>query len=317
MRYNISIFVILLIITLGGIFSLGCLDLGDVGIVPSDTITPSTTPTMVVPKIKSFLYQLQNLDINKVHDTDFDLVIMDYSKDGSDEKRYAKEEINKLKNAPVKKIVLAYLNIGEAEDYRYYFKDEWHDNPPSFLDEENPNWPGNYRVKYWEQEWQNIIYGDSDAYLDKIIDQGFDGVYLDKIDIYEDYEEERDTARSDMINFVIDIATYARKKNKNFYIVPQNAEELLDDEGYRNTVSGIGVEELFYNGGKLNTESYIIHRERYLDLIAKIKWVFVTEYVQDEEKIKDVHEKARKKGYIPYCTVYELDQLIINPPYED
>lgn len=33
------------------------------------------------------------------------------------------------------------------------------------------------------------IFGSEDSYLDKIIDQGFDGVYLDIIDAYEYYQE--------------------------------------------------------------------------------------------------------------------------------
>tara|TARA_Y100000782_G_C10186254_1_gene266778 strand:+ start:5809 stop:6066 length:258 start_codon:yes stop_codon:yes gene_type:complete len=59
---------------------------------------------------------------------------------------------------------------------------------PSFLAEENPDWEGNYNVKYWNTDWQNIIYGNNDAYVKKIIDTGFDGVYLDIIDAFEYFE---------------------------------------------------------------------------------------------------------------------------------
>ncbi|HEC89701.1 MAG TPA: hypothetical protein ENI44_03860, partial [Thermoplasmatales archaeon] len=53
---------------------------------------------------------------------------------------------------------------------------------------ENPNWPGCYKVKYWYPEWQSIIYGNNDSYLKKILDAGFDGVYLDVIDAFEYFE---------------------------------------------------------------------------------------------------------------------------------
>jgi cysteinyl-tRNA synthetase len=56
------------------------------------------------------------------------------------------------------------------------------------MDAENPDWPGNYKVKYWETDWQNIIYKNSDSYLNKILTAGFDGVYLDIIDAFEYYE---------------------------------------------------------------------------------------------------------------------------------
>ena len=80
------------------------------------------------------------------------------------------------------------MSIGEAEDYRYYWQSEWNSNPPSWLDNEDPNWPGNYFVQYWNESWQNIIFGSDESYLDKIINTGFDGVYLDIIDAFEYFE---------------------------------------------------------------------------------------------------------------------------------
>jgi len=56
------------------------------------------------------------------------------------------------------------------------------------LDAENPDWEGNYKVKYWNTGWQSIIYGNENAYLTKVVDANFDGVYLDIIDAFEYYE---------------------------------------------------------------------------------------------------------------------------------
>jgi len=49
--------------------------------------------------------------------------------------------------------------------------------------DENPDWPGNY--KYWNPDWQTVIYGN----LGKILAAGFDGVYLDLIDAFEIFEQ--------------------------------------------------------------------------------------------------------------------------------
>ncbi len=87
------------------------------------------------------------------------------------------------------RLLVSYMSIGEAEDYRYYWQTEWSSNPPSWLAGENPDWAGNYKVKYWEPNWQGIIYGNGESYLKKIIDSGFDGVYLDIIDAFEYFEE--------------------------------------------------------------------------------------------------------------------------------
>ncbi len=75
---------------------------------------------------------------------------IDYSRDGTNEKRYQREEIEKIKENGI--IPIAYVSIGEAENYRFYWKSEWDSVPPDWLGEENPEWHGNYAVKYWYKE---------------------------------------------------------------------------------------------------------------------------------------------------------------------
>jgi cysteinyl-tRNA synthetase len=96
----------------------------------------------------------------------------------------------KIKPAGGNRLVIAYLSIGEAEDYRFYWQQSWDSDPPSWLSSENPAWPGNYKVRYWDPGWQAIIYGGQDSYLDKILDAGFDGAYLDIIEAFEYFENE-------------------------------------------------------------------------------------------------------------------------------
>ncbi|MBM7558476.1 MJ1477/TM1410 family putative glycoside hydrolase [Marinitoga litoralis] len=228
-------------------------------------------------------------------------VILDYSKDGTDEKKFTHDDINKLKILDI--IPLAYLSIGEAEDYRYYWKDEWDENPPSWIDGENPNWPGNYKVKYWYDDWKNIIFD----YLDKIIAQGFMGVYLDLIDSYKFWAKngyDIEATASEMIKLVIEIAEYARKKNPIFLVVPQNGEDIIKydyDNKYIHTISGIGVESLFYKKTKKNSDEYINSR---LEYILKIKnngkFVLVTDYVYNP---KNPNEDIIK-DFINLCNIY-------------
>ncbi len=116
--------------------------------------------------------------------TNYDLLIIDAFFDDS---ALTPAEIAslKIKENGGARLVIAYMSIGEAEDYRYYWQPQWLDNPPSWLLDENHNWSGNYKVRYWDLDWQTIIYG----YLDKILSAGFNGVYLDLIDAYETFEK--------------------------------------------------------------------------------------------------------------------------------
>ncbi|SHG04609.1 cysteinyl-tRNA synthetase, unknown class [Flavobacterium segetis] len=146
-------------------------------------------------QVKNFLYLInptnyssKNSFINAVVTTNYDLLIMDlFFTDGTP---FTALEINQLKNKANggKRLVVSYMSIGEAEDYRYYWESGWSKNKPVWLDAENPAWPGNFKVRYWSSDWQNIIYSNENSYLKKILNAGFDGVYLDIIDAFEYYD---------------------------------------------------------------------------------------------------------------------------------
>jgi cysteinyl-tRNA synthetase len=146
-------------------------------------------------QIKNFLYLInpQNYAsktdfINAVTSTNYDLLIMDLYFDET--AVFNAGELTQLKNKANggKRLIISYMSIGEAEDYRYYWQSGWKTGNPSWLDDENPDWAGNYKIRYWEPEWQNIIFGNDNSYLKKIINAGFDGVYLDLIDAFEYFE---------------------------------------------------------------------------------------------------------------------------------
>lgn len=115
--------------------------------------------------------------------TDYDLLIIDLF--------YGANPLTAEEVAPLKRkagggqrLVYAYMSLGEAETYRYYWQQEWQERLPDWLAEANPDWQDNFKVKYWRPEWQAILYGSPDAYLDKIMAAGFDGAFLDVIDAY-------------------------------------------------------------------------------------------------------------------------------------
>ncbi len=280
--------------------------------------------------VNDFLYQLQKIDLTCIAETKFDLVVIDYSRDGSEEGRFSAQEIMGIKNSPGgPKIVIAYLSIGEAENYRWYWNDSWDadadgipdEGAPSWLGPANSEWPDNYKVKYWELGWKSIVY----SYLDKIIEADFDGVYLDIIDAYEYWGPggesglERDSAEQEMVDFVKEIANYTKiiKRKTNFLIFPQNGEKLSTHPDYVAVVSGIGREDVWYNGNIPQpsevTEEVLFYLDRFKE---KGKLVLVIDYVTQQELIDDFYSKAISKGYVPYATIRSLDTLIINPGHE-
>jgi cysteinyl-tRNA synthetase len=264
-------------------------------------------------RIHNFVYQLQNIDIKAIGKTKFDLAVIDYSADGSDATRFSKLQIESLQTDPVHpKRVLAYLSIGEAEDYRYYWQSSWKKSPPDFVGPVDPDWPGNYKVKFWDPAWQKIVF----EYEDKIIDAGFDGVYLDVIDAYEFWRDKgHANSEQEMVDFVRAIATHARDVRgvKNFAVFVQNAEELSSHKDYVDTVTGIGREDLFFDGNsKVAPEETKFAISKLNAFKDAGKLVLVIDYPTDQVKIDEVYSRAAAHGFVPYVARRQLDQLTIN-----
>ena len=166
-------------------------------------VTPSGAPAhentqdiLQLSEAQNFLYLLNNEQFNSknqflesVAATNYDVVIMDlFFNDGT---AFTAAEVERLKHKANggKRLVICYMSIGEAEDYRYYWQSSWKRHKPAWLARENPSWPGNYKVRYWCSEWQDLICGAGDSYLSRILSAGFDGVYLDIVDAFEYFEK--------------------------------------------------------------------------------------------------------------------------------
>jgi cysteinyl-tRNA synthetase len=168
---------------------------------PASPFQMNADTIALLQEARNFLYLINPANynskqafINAIAQTNYDLLIMDmYYND----EPFQKEEIDalKIKQGGAKRLVVCYLSIGEAENYRYYWQDEWNETKPVWLYKENPEWEGNFKVRYWENEWQSMIYGNDSSYMGKILDAGFDGAYLDIIDAFEYFEEIADNKK--------------------------------------------------------------------------------------------------------------------------
>ena len=268
--------------------------------------------------VNDFLYQLQRADPERIGETAYDLVVVQIGVAGN-----SPEVIENLRHSPGgDKIVLCYMSIGQAENYRFYWQSEWMEDNPSWMDEPDPDWAGDYWVRYWDPTWQAIIYGSPQSYLDRILELGFDGVYLDRVDAYEYYSEQgRETAAREMADFVIAIADYARERHPGFGVFPQNAEELgVMFPDYLDAVTGIGVEDLYYGYPRSNEPSppdWTAQREAVLDQwVAADKLVLTIDYSRVPEQIDDAYARAQARGYVPFVTIRSLGMLIINEGHE-
>jgi cysteinyl-tRNA synthetase len=134
-------------------------------------------------------YKSKQAYLMALQETDYDLIFVDLEFRG---KPLTRKDVDSLriKADGGRRMICAYMSVGEAENYRSYWEEGWNDNPPPWICDANTEWEGNYKVMYWTKPWRDILFGRKDSYLDKILAAGFDGVFLDVIDAYDYFEEE-------------------------------------------------------------------------------------------------------------------------------
>ena len=215
--------------------------------------------------------------------------------------------------------VIAYLSIGEAEDYRAYWQTSWKTSPPAFLLGENPEWKGNFRVKYWQADWQKLILAD----VDKIMATGFDGVYLDIVDGFETFEqngndfiddrvnpETKQSYRRDMVDWVKAVAARVRKTNSAALVIPQNGTQLFAHADFLAAVDAVGVEDLFTKGDKLQQAADTkFTLENLAPMRAAHKPVLDVEYPKRKERQAHAREAAAQNGFVWIVTDRQLKTL--------
>lgn len=133
--------------------------------------------------INSSNYKQRFYYLKAIAATNYDVVIIDLF---FHTKPFTAEEIKQLQTKAngAKRLVLAYMNIGSAENFRYYWNGNWVIGDPSWIKKKYAGYEDEFYVEFWNPAWQQIIYGNKDSYLKKILDAGFDGAYLDNVEAY-------------------------------------------------------------------------------------------------------------------------------------
>ena len=267
--------------------------------------------------VKSWAYQLQNVDPIEIKLSPYDLVAIDYGFDRLNATAFPREVVELMRSKPSRnrRLLLAYLNVAEADESRFYWQAKWAQERPNWL-RPTTDASGSFLVKYWQPEWQSILYGNADAYLDRILTAGYDGILVDGAERFEDWKRTRPTAAAEMIGLISALASYARRQRGDFLLIPQNGDALLSDAAFLRTIDGFAREELLY-GEKApqarNSHSSIADSVRRLNwVVAAGKPVFVIEYTSDPQLAASMLRELRALGFIGYVADRALKTL--SPP---
>lgn len=304
----------------GGTLTLGSgtLTLVKGGVDVSEITSPNSFAYVLQPDL---LAKKQADAVKKLAASQRDWVIIDPS--FNEKSVFSSGDISAIRQGRPGRKVLAYLSIGEAQNFRSYWNKNWlkkkklSQSAPSFLVKESPQWKGNYIVKYWQPEWRDIVL----SIVDDLMSKGYDGVYLDAVDGFQSFEwvqntrveelvnpETSQSYRLDMVELVEDIADRARAINLDASVVPQNAVQLLEYPDYLSTIDAVGVEDLFTKDNTLQPAS---STNAVLDLLelATTKPVLLIEYPKKTNLQTYVEQSAKQVGLVWLVTDRSLKTL--------
>lgn len=206
--------------------------------------------------------------VDNITDSTYDMVVLEpifTEKENLDYNISA--VVSSIKNSSganvANKLVIAYIDVGQAEDWRYYWWSNWTIGYPDFIvTSDADGWEGCYPVAFWKPGWQDIWFtgvvgNDSrwyDPQLKMLVDAGFDGVYLDWVEAYSDVnvtafaETEGVNTTEKIIEFVGNITNYGRSLDPEFIVIAQNAAELARYDDYVSTIGAVAQEQVWFDG---------------------------------------------------------------------
>lgn len=303
---------------------------------------------------RTWMYQIQDLDaggaVEALAATAYPMLVLEPGHNFRDSPYDTEAMVAALDAAPggEPRLLLAYVDIGQAEDYRTYWGDDWiaptadARGDPDFLVTVDPDgWSGNYPVAYWREDWKALWLGSSGIVAD-LARAGFDGIYLDWVEAYDDCaviaaaEDDGVDPAAEMITFIEELGEAGRAVVEDFLVAAQNATYLIDEDParYSAAIDALAVEDTWFHGagdaewddpdagdqrsperyeGQWSTENRLAAYATYLDRGLP---VFSVDYCISRDNAAFVYSEARAAGLRPLVTRVSLSRLTETPPQD-
>lgn len=243
----------------------------------------------------------------------------------------------------VEPLVLAYVNIGQAENWRWYWQKGWKPGSPEWIAGKDPSgWPGCYPVLFWHEEWQQIVI----EIIEKTLAAGFDGIYMDWVEVFVErnvLSEAKAQGIKETHELLFDffeiIRTYAREEslnqNPDFLMIAQNASFLFErnPQRYVQLIDAIAIEGVWFSatGGMMSWDDpkgFNIPSNKifpgsteavldYLEIIRNYMPVFNVEYAQNIDGVdyaSKAIEKSAEHGFVVTVARRDLSRISTLPP---
>jgi cysteinyl-tRNA synthetase, unknown class len=307
---------------------------------------PAANP---LKSVKTFMCELEGLDspgaVKTLAESNFDMLVVEPTFLLKARANFdAKAMVQVLHQGKPGRIVLAYLNIAEAEPDRVYWESTWHgpadgEKPfPAFLFAKDPDDPaGSYVCMFWRPRWRELLLKNN-GLVDRIMAAGFDGLYLEGVDVCENDALSNFASRKEnidteavMVKLISDIRQHARQAKNHAVVVTQNTPELLEGQPkYAQAIDGICGESIWFSGRdgaawEDTSGGDIPNREKdedstpgQIQQYQKFKQaglpVFTIDYCVSAGNATRVYRQSAALGFVPLVTRISLAELTETPP---
>ena len=224
----------------------------------------------------------------------FDMVVVDAVRSADDDVGTAPAEVTTLRRRGV--LVLAYLSVGTVEDWRHYGAGV----PGSWVLGPVEGWPGERYVDARQAGWRRLMVQEAET----MAADGFDGLYLDNLDVAEDFPRTR--------RGVVALVEQLRAAAPALLLVAQNG--LAVD--HRLPIDGVAHEDVFARWDDGYRRSTAAETAEVLPGLRRLRErglpIFTLDYAEPgSDEAQAALRRSLAEGFHPAVSVLDLDR----PPH--
>jgi cysteinyl-tRNA synthetase, unknown class len=258
-----------------------------------------------------------------------DLVVIDQSAIKNERRSSERKAIAALQSKPngMRRLVLGYLSLTEAEQRRPYWQSEWQataiEKRPPWLLEENPQRRGNWHVNIANAGWHAILFGTEDSLVDRMLAAGFDGIYLDAANLLDRNAQQgaavdRSELEWQLSELVARIATYARLQHPRFIVMLDDAEYIVARTPVASAIDIAAKHDLLFGRqatGRPNRQADIEATVKGLSRVTDAKRpVFVVEHLVDPILGTIARQRIMELGFVAAISSHAKDSVNVATP---